>query len=168
MALNLTLHVEKELAALQRLGTKDLQARYAEVYGEPTRSHHKQWLVKRIIWRMQANAEGDLSERARRRAMELAQGADVRTTIPKPPKSIATAPTHTVTAKLPQSQDARLPVPGTLITRDYKGESLRVTVLPDCFEYQGEVYKSLSAVAKAITGSHCNGYHFFRLNGGTP
>lgn len=40
---------------------------------------------------------------------------------------------------------------------------LQVAVLPHGFEFEGEVYKSLSAVAKAITGQHCNGYHFFRL-----
>ena len=58
---------------------------------------------------------------------------------------------------------ARLPLPGTIITRPYKGETLQVRVLPKGFEYQGDVYKSLSAVAKAITGTHCNGYLFFRL-----
>jgi hypothetical protein len=40
---------------------------------------------------------------------------------------------------------------------------LVTTVLPLGFEYEGEKYKSLSAIAKKITGSHCNGYHFFRL-----
>jgi hypothetical protein len=61
-------------------------------------------------------------------------------------------------------QDDRLPPPGTVITRKYKGEVLQVRVQPDGFEYEGAVYTSLSAVAKAITGSHCNGYLFFRLN----
>ena len=59
--------------------------------------------------------------------------------------------------------DDRLPPPGTIITREYKGQTLQVKVLPNGFEFEGEVYKSLSAVAKAITGQHCNGYHFFRL-----
>ena len=40
---------------------------------------------------------------------------------------------------------------------------MRVTVLADGFEYQGHVYRSLSAVAKAVTGTHTNGYLFFRL-----
>jgi Protein of unknown function (DUF2924) len=50
-----------------------------------------------------------------------------------------------------------------MITRQYKGEMLEVEVLAQGFAYQGDVYKSLSAVAGAITGQHCNGYHFFRL-----
>ena len=42
---------------------------------------------------------------------------------------------------------------------------LEVRVLEDSFEYDGEKFKTLSAVAKVITGSHCNGYHFFKLGG---
>ena len=62
--------------------------------------------------------------------------------------------------------DAQLPLPGKLITRAYKNQTLRVTVLADGFEYEGDRFGSLSAVAKAITGTHTNGYHFFRLQGG--
>jgi DUF2924 family protein len=62
-----------------------LRARYAEVFGEPTNARHKQWLVKRIIWRLQSLAEGDLTERARRRASELANDADLRRKAPKSP-----------------------------------------------------------------------------------
>jgi hypothetical protein len=58
--------------------------------------------------------------------------------------------------------DDRLPPPGTVLTRPFKGAVLQVKVLAEGFEYQGQVYPSLSAVAKAITGSHCNGFLFFR------
>ncbi len=60
--------------------------------------------------------------------------------------------------------DGRLPPPGSVITRKYKGSVVQVKILSGGFEYAGEVYASLSAVAKAVTGSHCNGYLFFRLN----
>jgi hypothetical protein len=156
------MNVAKELAALEKLGTNDLRVRYAAVCGEPTNARHKQWLVKRIIWRMQASEEGDLSERARRRAAELARGADVRTTIPRAKPASGNL---VMTTQAPRG-DGRLPLPGTLITRVYKGRTLRVTVLADGFEYEGERFGSLSAVAKAITGTHTNGYHFFRLKGG--
>jgi hypothetical protein len=53
--------------------------------------------------------------------------------------------------------------PGTIVTRQYKGRLLQAKVLRDGFEFEGEVYKSLSAVAKAATGTHWNGYHFFGL-----
>ena len=53
-------------------------------------------------------------------------------------------------------------MPGTVLTRDYRGQSLQVEVLAEGFAYAGQSYKSLSAVAKAVTGAHCNGFHFFR------
>ena len=46
-----------------------------------------------------------------------------------------------------------------------EGRQVRVVVLADGFEYEGESYRSLSAVAKAVSGSHCNGYRFFKLEG---
>ena len=72
------LNVGKELAALRRMSVDDLRRSYAEVFGETTNGRHKEWLIKRIIYRLQALAEGDLSERARRRAAELANDADLR------------------------------------------------------------------------------------------
>ena len=157
------LNVAKELAALRRLSVDDLRQKYAEVFGETTNGRHKQWLIKRIIYRMQVLAEGDLSERARRRAEELANDADLRR---RPPKQETDAPIvlpQIKAARLPTGGDPRLPIPGTIITRVYKGETLAVRVLPSGFEYEGETYKSLSAVAKKITGSHTNGFLFFRL-----
>jgi hypothetical protein len=76
------LNVAKEVAALRRLTTRQLRQRYAEVFGEATNANNKAWLVKRIAWRLQALAEGDLSERARRRAAELAHDADLRLSPP--------------------------------------------------------------------------------------
>jgi hypothetical protein len=58
--------------------------------------------------------------------------------------------------------DSRLPAPGTVLTRPYKGALLQVRVLQAGFEYDGLAYQSLSAVARAITGSHCNGFLFFQ------
>ncbi|MFY8201729.1 MAG: DUF2924 domain-containing protein [Pirellula staleyi] len=64
---------------------------------------------------------------------------------------------------VPVSLDNGVPIPGSLIMREYKGRLLEVLVLDEGFEYAGEKFKSLSAVAKRITGSHCNGYLFFNL-----
>jgi hypothetical protein len=61
------------------------------------------------------------------------------------------------------ASDNRLPLPGTILKREYKGRVVRVKVLLDGFEFEGERYKSLTAVAKAITGKHWNGFHFFNL-----
>jgi Protein of unknown function (DUF2924) len=161
------LNLAKELAALQKMGTNDLRARYAEVFAEPTRSGNRPWLIKRIAWRLQAAAEGGLSDRALQRAEELARDADPR--LRPPPEVRKAMPTGAppATSTIPFKTDQRLPTVGTVLVGRYKGEDVQVRVLVDGFEHDGEVYSSLSAVARAITGSHCNGYHFFRdaLNG---
>ena len=157
------LNVAKEVAALKRMTVRELRIRYAEVFGEETKAGNKPWLIKRIAWRLQSLEEGDLSQRARQRAAELANDADVRLSPPKPKSTSAAPASKTKTAALVVTGDDRLPPAGTVITREYKGQSLQVKVLPKEFEFEGEVYKTISAVAKAITRQHCNGYHFFRL-----
>jgi hypothetical protein len=158
----MNLNVEKELAQLQRMTVCELREKFTEVFGEECRSRHKQWLVKRIIWRMQANVYGGLSERARQRALEIANDADLRLTAPRGRKPPA-APERTRTLAVKFGTDNRLPLPGTIVTRHYRGELVQVRVLDDGFEYLGERYKSLSAAAKAVTGQHWNGFHFFGL-----
>ena len=154
------LNIVNEVATLQRLTVGQLRQRFAELFGEATHASNRTWLVKRIAWRLQALAEGDLAQRARQRAAQLARDADLRL---NPPQHQATATATTPEpAHLPAPVDPRLPPPGTLLTRPYKGQLMQVQVLNDGFAYAGRVYASLSAVAKAITGSHTNGFHFFR------
>jgi hypothetical protein len=149
-----------EVATLQRLSVGQLRQRFAELFGETTHASNRTWLVKRILWRLQALAEGDLSERARRRAAELARDADLRLNPPQRKAKTTTPPPQP--ASIPAPLDQRLPPPGTLLTRPYKGQRLQVQVLTDGFAYAGRIFPSLSAVAKAITGSHTNGFLFFR------
>ena len=157
------LNVHKEVAAMQRQGAKQLRTRYAEVFGETTAANNKVWLIRRIAWRLQALAEGDLSERARRQAEELANDADLRLSPPRAKR--ADTPPAKAAPAIDLRRDGRLPPPGSVLARTYRGEKLLVRVLADGFEFEGVVYPSLSAVAKAITGSHCNGYLFFRIAG---
>ena len=169
----MNLNVGKELAALQRLSVKELRDRYAEAFGEGTNANNRAWLIERIAWRLQALAEGDLSERARRRAAELANDADLRLSPPvvrepKPTTAEHSAANPTVAdgtgaQVLPLRAAHHVPPPGAIIARLYKGEVLQVRVLDHGFEFEGTVYRSLSAVAKKITGGHCNGHAFFRL-----
>ncbi len=154
--------VDAALKALNRMTITQLRQRYAEVFGEAARSFNKQHLLKRIAWRLQAIREGDLTERARRRARELAHDADLRI---RPPVAPAPAGRNggTTTSSFRIEPDDRLPMVGTLLTRQYKGQTIRVRVLPKGFEFDGEVFRSLSAVARKITGAHWNGFHFFGL-----
>jgi hypothetical protein len=156
-------NLAQELALLPRLGVADLRRRYAELFGETTRTGNKAWLVKRLAWRLQALAEGDLSERARRRAAALAHDADLRLSPPRPAPTIPVPAPGSGSARLPRKRHDRIPPAGTLLTRPYKGTTVQVRVLEHGFVYEGTIYPSLSAVAKAITGAHCSGYRFFRL-----
>jgi hypothetical protein len=154
------LNIVNEVAALQRLSVGQLRQRFAELFGEATAASNRTWLVKRIAWRLQALAEGDLSQRARQRAAELARDADLRLNPPPSKTTTTTPPPEPVS--MPTPVDQRLPPPGTILTRPYKGQLVQVQVLTEGFAYAGRVYASLSAVAKAITGSHTNGFLFFR------
>ncbi|TWU04174.1 hypothetical protein CA54_60560 [Symmachiella macrocystis] len=110
----MALNIEQEVTALRRMTPRELRVRYEEVFGEECRSNHKQWLIKRIAWRMQANEEGDLSERTRRRAMELANDADLWL---KPPQGHDLAKPPARTGQLPNRHDPRLLLPGTTLSR---------------------------------------------------
>jgi len=161
------LDITKELAAMEKMTATQLRARHAELFGEESRSGNRQWLFRRCAWRLQALAEGDLCERAMQRAKELARDVDVRL---RPPSeldaALQTRPadvTRPVQACLVLNSDTRLPMPGTRLTRRYKGHEYMLEVLDSGFAYDGEVYRSLSAIAHAITGSHWNGYLFFNL-----
>lgn len=160
--------IEQTLAALRSMSPAQLRDKYLEVFGEPTRTGNKDFLFKRIAWRIQSLAEGTLSERARKRAEELARDADIRTSLPRPPQDASEA-AQTVTLPVPKvTAHDRLPIPGTILTRKYRGRQIDVKVLPNGFEYEGQFYRSLSAIAKAITGTHWNGHLFFGLTGPGP
>lgn len=155
--------VADEVARLEKMSVNQLAKRFEEVFGEQSRSRHKRYLIRRIVWRLQADAEGGLTDRARQRAEELANDAEIRVTPPREKKKSSDDDVPAETIALAGGRDSRLPPPGNWIERDYKGRTIRVLVIEDGFEYEGERYRSLSAIAKAVTGSHMNGFLFFRL-----
>lgn len=155
----MTPEVAKKIEALTDMTAAELREEYAHVFGEQTRSRHKVFLQKRIAWGLQAREEGGLSERARRRAEELARESDLRLLAPKGKYARG----RTVATRFTPTHDRRLPMPGAVITREYEGQTISVTVLDEGFEYAGEIYRSLTAVAQAVTGTHWNGFLFFQL-----
>src|SRR5829696_6888912 len=102
--------IEQTLPALRRMTPAQLREQYLEVFGEPSRTGNKDFLFKRIAWRIQSLAEGDLSQRARQRAAELACDADIRMTCPKAPVVSMTS-SATVTAPM---RGTAIPIPGTI------------------------------------------------------
>ena len=157
------INVAKEVARLQRMTCGELRDEFARQTGETTTAKNRKWLIRRIIWRMQANVEGGLSETAIRKIRELAGGADLRVTSPASRRLPAEAAKRTKRVATGPISNATL-LPGTLLTRIYKGDQIRVRVTTQGFEYEGELFRSLSAVAKHITGSHWSGTKFFKLD----
>jgi hypothetical protein len=153
--------VLKQIEQLRSLTVNGLRAKYREIFGEDSRSGNKDHLYRRIAWRLQANAEGDLSARARRRALEIAADADLRV---RAPKLKAEAEQRTTVTAINGTRDPRLPQPGTLLTREFKGQVHVVKVLADGFEYDDRQYKSLSRIATEIAGTRWNGFVFFGLD----
>jgi hypothetical protein len=156
----MTPKVAAEVAQLPDMTVNELVRRYEQVCGEECRSRNKQYLIRRLAWRLQANEEGGLRPETIGKALGLSVDAEARVTAPRENRNVqvvATPPTAFV------DWDPRLPPPGNMLERQYKGQMIRVVVLHEGFEYEGKRYRSLTAVAKAVTGSHCNGFLFFRL-----
>ena len=157
----MTADIQRQIQELDRRTVGELRRRYSELFGEESRSSNRRHLIKRIAWRIQAQAEGGLSERARRRAEELVDECGLRLSRPQGAGEPAEGSPTTVCGS--RSRDRRLPSPGTVLVRKYKGQVLQVTVLEKGFLHEGETYRSLSAVARAITGSRWSGHVFFGL-----
>jgi hypothetical protein len=151
--------VRQQIEELRLMTVGQLREKYRELFGEESRSNHKQFLFRRIAWRIQALAEGGLSERARQRALEIANDADLRI---RAPKSFdpATPTDRRVRRKL-VATDPRLPAPGQVLVRHYKGKPVVVRIRTDGFEYENRIFRSLSAIAREVTGTKWNGYLFF-------
>ena len=151
--------VAVKLAALNAMTVTELRDKYENVFGEPTRSHNKDYLRKKIAWRVQEIAESGLSERARARIDELAVGAPDQWRAPARPRMAANGRAGDA------PRDSRLPAAGTMLSRTYKGDEHQVKVLENGFEYRGTRYPSLSKIAREITGTNWNGFAFFGLQG---
>ena len=152
----------KDVQELHTMTVGELKRKYAEVFGEATRSNNKDYLRKKIAWRLQSLDEGGLSKRAKKRAEELANDADIRLRAPKT-KRVKSDTTLTEPVSFqPKSKSADL-IPGMTLKRVYKNQTLLVTVTEEGLLFNGKTYRSLSAIAKEVTGSMWNGRLFFGL-----
>ena len=155
-----------EIQALRRMTVAELRARWVELYGSEPRSRNKDYLWRRLAWKVQERAYGGLSDAARARLTELASEVSLGDLRVRPPKGFdpdALADSAEKPLSAEPVRDPRLPRPGTVLVRPYRGRDLRVLVLEDGFEWDGRRFSSLSETAKAITGQHWNGRLFFGL-----
>ncbi len=140
--------VEEQIAELEKLTFPELVAMYVELHGKRPRRHRREWVLKRCAWKIQERAYGGLSKVAKERLESLIAELDLP--FGKEEKSRQGA------------NDGALR-PGMTVSREWCGKDIQVQVLDDGFEWNGERYKSLSGVAKAITGSHVSGPRWFGL-----
>jgi hypothetical protein len=152
------MNVTVEIARLRQMSVGELRAKYIELFGEESRSRNKDYLWKRLAYRVQQVAEDlALPQDARARAAELARGAELRVRGLPHPEPAPRPPTP------PRPRDPRLPPPGSTLTRAFKGTEHAVTVREHDFVYDGQSFGSLSSIARKITGSSWNGFAFFRI-----
>ena len=134
-----------QVAALPEKSTADLKQLWRDLYDREPPSYNKPFLIKRLAYRIQELAYGGLSARAEAKLKELIEEEHRR-----------------VKGKAPMRKGDR-PIVGTRLIREWKGVEHCATVIEDGFEYQGRRYKSLSAIARAITGTRWNGPLWFGL-----
>lgn len=159
----LTDDMREEIESLPTLTVNELREKFGDVLGYATQSRNRQFLIRKITWGIQAREWGDISPQARKRAHDLADLRFLRTRLPRDLQPPVVEGGAKLSKKVKLSRDPRLPMPGCILTKDWDQERIEVRVLEEGFEYQDRHYKSLSAIAKEITGTNWNGFLFFGL-----
>ena len=143
--------MDAEIAELRSMRVAALVERYAELCGKPPRCRRHAHLWRRCAWKLMERRHGGLSRKAKGRLEELI--AEIE--LPGITDARGENPLRAKPGDL---------APGTILTREWRGREVRVSVRDDgTFEHEGEVYTSLSAAARGITGSRWNGRLFFGL-----
>jgi hypothetical protein len=140
----MTNSVLAQIGALKSMPATGLKARWRELFDTEPPPYNRRFLESRLAYRIQELAFGGLKSETVERLAALAEGLGGKA------------------AKRARSAQNR-PVAGTRLIRDWHGVEHSVTVRDDGYEYQGRPYKSLSAVARLITGTRWNGWIFFGL-----
>ena len=133
------------LAALKATPTTELKERWRELFGKEAPPYNRRFLESRLAYRIQELAYGGLKPDTVARLEALGEELDG----------------GNIAVRRKRVDDR--PIAGTKLIREWQGVEHAVTVLQDSYDYQGRLYKSLSAVARAITGTRWNGWVFFGL-----
>lgn len=156
--------VARELAAIRTMRLPQLRVRYRELFGGETKSKNLPFLRKKLAWRVQELVEGGLFPDTQALIAELAPRALVQKRAkPTFEKGRGAASPDARSAAPSSARDPRLPAVGTVLSREYQGTLHEVEVQADGFLHRGKTYRTLSALAKAITGTAWNGFLFFGL-----
>ena len=137
--------VLQSLAAIKSASTESLKARWRQLFETVPPPYNRRFLESRLTYRIQELAYGGLKSETLRRLEAMGEDLDGGNIVQR------------------RIRTDRMPIPGTRLVREWQGAEYTVTVRRDGFEWQGRPYKSLSAIARAITGTRWNGWLFFGL-----
>jgi hypothetical protein len=139
-------NVLRQIALLRVASTADLKQRWRELFGKEPPPFSRPFLQSRLAYRTQELAYGGLKSETVVRLEAMGERLDG----------------GNITLRRIRADDR--PLPGTRLVREHQGVEHIVTVLSDGFDYEGRPYQSLSAIARAITGTRWNGWVFFGLD----
>jgi hypothetical protein len=158
-----------DLGRLARMRPQELREMHRRMFGCDLPSGNSAQARRKIAWRLQAVRDGGLPESARLRALAIARMSSLRvrlgTNLQRRSEGLPIH--HAVTTRISPDHDSRVPMPGSVLIKEYKGRTIIVHVLDSGFEYDGKRFTSLSAIATAITGTKWNGLLFFGLTKGS-
>jgi hypothetical protein len=150
--------VAAHVQTLQKMTVAELRIEWEKVFGVPTKQRHRVYLWKRLARKLQ---EDELPKLTPEGEIKVAEYRDLIRQLP--PDRWFPGKQRDKTRKSKPAIDNRTPPPGSVISRQYKGDEIIVRVLDDGFEYEGQIFRSLSAIAKQITGTTWNGPAWFGL-----
>ncbi len=151
--------ITAQVAALQKMSVAMLRKRWLDVFGEPTRQRHRRFLIKRLAAAIQNDTGPKLT------AEEETKVEEYRAMLRQmPPEKWFPGKQCRPRRKPKKPPQRRELTPGNVVTKMHDGQEIAVTVREDGFEWQGQVYRSLSAVAKEVTGTTWNGWRWFGLD----
>ena len=155
--------VDLERLAIMR--PSELQQLHRRVFGSAVASGNSEQARRRIAWQIQAEREGGLPESARQHALAIGRDSRLRLRSRLGAKRQGPLASCSIT-EIVSDHDPRLPMPGSVIVKEYQGSTILVQVFDAHFEYDGRRFDSLSAIAREITGTKWNGFVFFGLSKG--
>jgi len=146
------LEINHKIARLNGMSTTELITEYERLSGGFLVSPRRHRLIRKLIWLYQCEDFAPISAAALERAKSIAQISSLRT---HPPQGF--------NDQIPSTEKEFRLNPGSILVRTFRGKRIEVTVRERGFEWNGKLYKTISGVAKAITGTQWNGKRFFNL-----
>jgi hypothetical protein len=143
--------IENIIEELKSFSRDKLIQKWLEIFKQaPSQSVRREFLIKHLVWEIQAKEKGGYTSQTRKKLESLARSSEQNKEVNA--NSIKSLNAHKLTIKA-----------GTKLIREYQGKNHEVIVLEKGYQYQNKFYRSLSAIANEITRSRWNGKVFFGI-----